>query len=253
VTEFLTFQLYGGISAWGKIAVGERRLTDFTPTKSAVVGMLGGALGVQRAEIERLRELQDSIGFAWLVEQPGTSLLDYHTTQRPVVADVKRHKPRSRRDALAIPHQETTLSTREYRENAFCRIAVWLRRVPSEPSLNDLRNALLRPWFSPYLGRRSCPLGLPRDPQIANASDPLEALRRHAANSTAWLRTRGILEPRSVSVLHFGFEDDFPTLVPQHTLSRRDTRISARPWQFRPRTEHRMQISPENYYAAEQG
>lgn len=252
MSAFLTFQLYGGLSAWGKIAVGERRQVDFPPTKSAVVGMLGGALGLRRSEIGRLHELHENIGFAWLVERLGTSLLDFHTTQRPVVADVKRYKPRSRRDSLAIPRQKTTLSTREYRENSFCRIAIWLRRAVSEPSLPDLRNAMLRPWFSPYLGRRSCPLCLPRDPQIADAADPLEALRRHAAHSTAWLRERGILEPRSANVLHFGFEDDFPTLVPEQTQSRRDTRISTRPWQFRPRSEHRMLISAEDYYAAEQ-
>ena len=55
--DFLVFQLYGVLAAWGDIAVGEYRPSLGHPTKSAVTGLLGAALGVDRSDESQHQQL----------------------------------------------------------------------------------------------------------------------------------------------------------------------------------------------------
>ncbi|MBU1741588.1 MAG: CRISPR-associated protein Cas5 [Proteobacteria bacterium] len=60
MTEFLLFRLYGPLASWGGIAVGEYRPTDAHPSKSAVLGLLAAAAGVDRADDEVHRQMERS-------------------------------------------------------------------------------------------------------------------------------------------------------------------------------------------------
>lgn len=68
---------------------------------------------------------------------------------------------------------ETLLSQREYRQNAVYSIALWPAKAPRW-SLSELAEALRRPRFVPYAGRRSNALALPFSPVLA-AADTLAA------------------------------------------------------------------------------
>ena len=46
--DILVFRLYGPMASWGEIAVGENRHTANYPSKSALLGLLGAALGIER-------------------------------------------------------------------------------------------------------------------------------------------------------------------------------------------------------------
>ena len=63
-TEFLVLRLYGPLAAWGDIACGEVRPTLIHPTKSAILGLLGAALGVRRSDEEIISRMTKSYGFA---------------------------------------------------------------------------------------------------------------------------------------------------------------------------------------------
>ena len=81
--EYLTFRLYGPLASWGQAAVGGDRPTGLCPTRSAVLGLLGAALGIKREEELRLSELQESVTVAIKQTVPTSLLRDYHTTQVP--------------------------------------------------------------------------------------------------------------------------------------------------------------------------
>ena len=57
--DYLVMRLYAPLSSWGTVAVGEDRPTVNYPTRSAVLGLLGAALGIKRSESQKLQDLSD--------------------------------------------------------------------------------------------------------------------------------------------------------------------------------------------------
>lgn len=164
MAAFLLFDLAGAMAAWGEIAVGERRGSWDRPSKSAVLGLVAGALGYTRDREDDHRALADGLGFGLLVREAGAPLRDFHTAQVP--PGDARHP--TRRAELAAPKLGTIVSWRDYRCEPWVTVALW--RVGNvAPPLERLAEALARPYFAPYLGRKSCPLGAPLRPRVIEA------------------------------------------------------------------------------------
>jgi CRISPR system Cascade subunit CasD len=175
VIDYLVFTLYGPLASWGGIAMGEARDSTMYPTRSALIGLLGAACGVDRADNERQRGLRDGYRFGIRVDAFGAPLRDYHTIQ---YGEPNRHQVfRTRRDELENGRKVgTLLSARQYRVDALANVAV--EALAGAPyTLAELRDALLRPTYVLYLGRKSCPPALPLHPKIQSAEDFREALR----------------------------------------------------------------------------
>jgi len=172
VTDYLVFTLYGPLASWGEIAVGEARQSTMYPTRSALVGLLGAACGVDRADEAGQRRVRDGYRFGLRVDAFGEPLRDYHTVQYG--EPDRRQVFRTRRDELLNARKiETLLSAREYRVDALANVAVEaLAEAPY--SLVELRQALLHPRYALYLGRKSCPPALPLNPTI-QASEHLRS------------------------------------------------------------------------------
>ena len=163
--DLLLFRLYGPMASWGEIAVGENRHTANYPSKSALLGLVGAALGIERDDEERQQQLQQGYTLAVEVLSAGQLLRDYHTAQVP--DSVGKFVYRTRRDELILGKERlgTILSSREYRSDALALIAI--RALQNAPySLEAIQDKLLRPVFHLYLGRKSCPLAAPLDPQL---------------------------------------------------------------------------------------
>ncbi|WP_211238127.1 type I-E CRISPR-associated protein Cas5/CasD [Derxia gummosa] len=191
------FQLRAPLASWGEPAVGEYRGTAEHPSQSALVGLLGAALGIDRADEAGHAALRDGFAFAVAVlgepgahrgaARAGGSLLrDYHTAQVPPRAALKGWPHRSRRDELAIPKRDLTtiLSTRDYRQNASWLVAVQAFAGARWP-LAGLAEALRRPRFVLCLGRRSCPPSAPLWPQVIDAASALSAFEDYRARQVA--------------------------------------------------------------------
>ena len=69
-----------------------------------------------------------------------------------------------RREAL-----NTVLSRREYRMDALATVALWARTSSMPYTLQEIQAALERPGYVLYLGRKSCPLALPVEPQLVSS------------------------------------------------------------------------------------
>lgn len=235
MTSFLVFRLFGPMAAWGDVAVGQKRGVTRTPSRSAMLGLLGAALGLDRFD-PKLKELHSAYGVASRTEGDGALLVDYHTTQTVDAGRVKKQPARTRRDEILRGGRDlnTILSSREYWTDLLYTVAVWAR--PEAPwGLDTLQSALLNPVFPLYLGRRSCPPGLPLRPALLEGENPVDVLRRAELDPLEQAVLRGLRLPDRFEIAW----EDFAVDVPHHVHSRRDQPGSRKTWQFSSRLEYR--------------
>ncbi|MCY3757483.1 MAG: type I-E CRISPR-associated protein Cas5/CasD [Acidobacteria bacterium] len=172
MAEFVIFTLAAPMGAFADLAGHERRHSGTWPARSALLGLVGAALGVRRDETARQQSL-----WRWRtavsVLSRGVAYRDFHTVQTVPTARIKR--PATRRDALeALESKDNPVITwRDYRSDCAFGVALWGGEDPEE-----VRNALIRPHFTLYLGRKSCPLSAPAAPKVIQAANPVEALAR---------------------------------------------------------------------------
>lgn len=165
--DHLVFTLTAALGSAGDLAGHERRGSLGWPGRSAVLGMLAAALGIERGgDFSAL----DGSSMAVAVFDQGLPLRDYHTVQTIPTAVVKR--PQSRPEALqhAGLRANTTITLRDYRVGALYGVAVW------GGDLAPLLAALKQPRFALYLGRKSCPLAAPLGARIVQADGAEAAL-----------------------------------------------------------------------------
>lgn len=231
--RYLLFRLFGPMAAWGDIAVGERRPSQHQPTKSAVLGLVAGALGVRRDDEAALARIHAGYGFACRVDAAPVSVTDYHTVQTAPTAALKGKSAVSRKDELSIPSHalKTILSSRDYLQDTASVVALW-ENDGAPSTLEEIASALERPHFTPYLGRKSCPPALPFAPRIAGAENPVAALKGADFGDASFL------EPLEVAARRFHWDGDFEGVEPLETVRRRDQAGSRVYWQFFERTEH---------------
>ena len=166
-SSVLLLRLAAPLQAWGTGSRFVRRNTDRVPSRSGLIGLLAAAKGYRRTDpLEDLLQLRIGVR----VEQAGRVERDFQTA-------------RTRDGAESMP-----LSWRFYLADAVFLAAV---EGPSD-LLDGLRQALLRPHFPLFLGRRSCPpsgklvLDLqPGDLNTALATYPWEASRAIRARHRA--------------------------------------------------------------------
>lgn len=227
--QLLVFQLQAALAAWGDVAVGEYRGTREHPGASALVGLLGAALGVRRDDEAGHAALRDGYAFAVGTVSAGKLLRDYHTAQVPGRSDLKGRPHRTRRDELAVPKRDlnTILSARDYRQGAAWAVAV--QPLPGAPhTLEALALALRQPRFVLYLGRKCCPPAAPLAPIVAETASALAALAAYLAAADP---------PATLHSLAWADEVE-AGLAPHLSVLRKDRMIRRRSWQFGDRTEH---------------
>lgn len=251
--EFLVFQLQAPLSSWGDTAVGEYRPSHAYPGVSALVGLLGAALGVRREDEAAHTALRDGYGFAVGLQANGKLLRDYHTAQVPGQAAMKKRPHSSRKDELAVPKEQlnTILSTRDYRQDAACVVAVQpFAQAPH--SLERLADALRRPKYVLYLGRKSCPPAAPLYPRIVTADSARRAFEDYRALIDNLLAEhadkfgrRPLQSPGKL--IRVAWSDGIETgLQPDLTTTRKDRPIRRRGWQFGDRSEYVALLAEEN-------
>lgn len=163
----LVFTLAATLAAMGDLAGHERRGSLAWPGRSALLGLMGAAMGVRRNDdFSALESL--SVGVA--VFDDGQPLRDYHTVQTVPTAAARR--PNSRPEALrqAAQRLNTTITLRDYRAGVLYGVVVW------GGDLAPLEKALNAPCFTLYLGRKSCSLSAPPAARIVTAGSAVEAL-----------------------------------------------------------------------------
>lgn len=215
MADFLTFHLTAALGSMGELAGHERRGSLSFPGRSALTGMLGAALGIRRdGDFSELDALQMAVA----IFDAGSVLRDFHTIQTVPMATARgtQSRPAALRQARATRRTNTTITHRDYRMAPLYGIAIW------NGDLSRLAQALRQPEFTLYLGRKSCPLAAPVDPQIIEADSPEGALQ--ALRLPSWWRGA------QASVMA---SDNRPEASRHET--RLDMATDRRAWHFAPR------------------
>jgi CRISPR system Cascade subunit CasD len=164
IEKYLIFRLYGVMASFGKPAIGKLRHSYNTPTKSQVVGLIACSHGIDREEEDKILELSKcEIGIKNI--EIGNHLLDFHIVQCP-----KSNKQYKNRLEEIQNISQNVIAEKEYVSNAVNLIA-----IKTSSDLEHMKQKLLEPEFSLFIGRLNCPLSLPLDPQIIDADNFIEA------------------------------------------------------------------------------
>jgi CRISPR system Cascade subunit CasD len=232
--DYLVFQLQAPLVAWGETAVGEFRPTANYPSESALLGLLAAALGIRREDEDAHAALRVGYGFAIGVLSSGHLLRDYHTAQVPGRVALKNRPHNSRRDELSLPKHDlnTILSTRDYRQDAASLVAVQ-DRDGAPHALSELAQALAKPRFTLYLGRKACPPALPLNPQVIVAKNALLALQAYQQA----LVDRGGGPALALERMVWGEGIELGTAYDIEFV-RKDRVLSRKHWQFGDRVEY---------------
>ena len=131
----LLLQFKAPMQSWGICAKFDNRSTEYVPSKSAVIGMIAGALGRKRNEsVDDLNNLR----FGVRVDKEGKVMHDFQTAKNPNKKTSVYGKPGIYRD---------------YLEDAAFLVGV----EGTDAFLQTIEYALKHPVFPIFLGRRSCP------------------------------------------------------------------------------------------------
>ncbi|MFC4057633.1 type I-E CRISPR-associated protein Cas5/CasD [Planomonospora corallina] len=152
----LVLRLAGPLQSWGEHSVFTQRDSLRFPTRSGLIGLLASAEGLHRG---RPLSAYEELRFTVRIDRPGIRMIDFHT----IGGGLPRGVPRP--DGTQRPRDTATMVTRrQYLADAVFTVAV----DGSDQRIDELAQALRRPHWQPYLGRRSCP---PDQPLLLRQTD----------------------------------------------------------------------------------
>ena len=153
-----------GMSAYGLQTFDVHRRVNHFPTRSAVMGLLGAAMGITRDRHQELFELSESLDIAVQVNQCGEKMVDYHTVQN-----------------FRSPQGKIQSSTKPTYREYWCDSEHTFAISAEESLIQQLSEKVKRPEFTLFLGRKSCPLLRPLFETVVEEDNPANALKRFGA------------------------------------------------------------------------
>ena len=238
--EWLVITLAAPMASFGEAPGNVQRGTADYPTRSALLGLAGAALGIRRADTNGQRALFMSFRVATRTLRSGTWMVDFHTYQS---LPSTQGQVRTRADALARrQHLNTSITQREYRADVLYE-AAYRATVRAAYTLEEVRAAFERPAYTLYLGRKSCPLSSPLAPKIVQGRTVVEAFTRYHTTPIRFRNTVVAVEDRQ----DLGHPD--ATL---RVRLRMDDPVDRSTWHFSPRREYAY-VPPRDDHAQETG
>jgi CRISPR system Cascade subunit CasD len=233
--EWLVIQLVAPLASFGELAGNVRRGGRERPGKAALLGLIGAALGVRRDDSAGQSALADGYDVAIRSWRDGEIMQDYHTIQ----SLPRGRKARTRADALARRGElVTSITLREYRCDVLHE-AAFAPRDGARWTAGQIAEALRRPVFALWLGRKSCPLGAPLAPRVVTAVSP----------ESAFISAEGFLDDGWAASLGVGADERPMRLAVEANeraslddrnvaaVRRRDVAVDRVTWRFTEREE----------------
>ncbi|MGF0103836.1 type I-E CRISPR-associated protein Cas5/CasD [Ligilactobacillus ruminis] len=164
--KVITIRLAAPLQSYGNVATFNHRTTSLHPTKSAIIGIIAAALGYRREDnnILKLNQLK----FAVRVDQPGTVMEDFQT--------VEWNKSKG-----------SKLTYREYIQDAVFLVAFG---SDDDELMDNIFNALRRPKFALFLGRRSNPPAGVLEIEMFDSYSPLAILKNKCWTASDWYKRK---------------------------------------------------------------
>ena len=160
------------IMSFGGVVVDNFGYTDPFPSASMLAGLIGNALGYDRAEGERLQVLQDRLVYAARVDRPGLPLMDFQTAA--IAKDDKGWTTRGEPEGRAGGEiRGKHIRYRHYWADRVVRVALRLEPADGPPDLDEISAALVAPARPLFIGRKPC---LPSAPILADRVEASSAV-----------------------------------------------------------------------------
>ncbi|NCA69762.1 MAG: type I-E CRISPR-associated protein Cas5/CasD [Sphingobacteriia bacterium] len=176
MAAFLILRLDGPMQAWGTHTFEDYRPANLFPTRSGLLGLIGGCLGLDRRDTDSLNALAESITFTVRADQPTSESSKEPSHIKRVQKLTDFHTVLNARKVDGSVNKNPVVSRREYLFDASFTVAVGTRD-DALFGLDRIGAALRRPYFTPTLGRRSCPIARP----LLEQDLPIEAENALAA------------------------------------------------------------------------
>jgi len=226
--DILAFQIGAPLSSWGSVAVGENRPSDLRPTHSALIGLLGAALGFERSD-PRLNQLTAAVSFSTRRDRTPTAMTDFHTMQ------TAPGKHATRANQLASTSIRTVLSRRQYLQDALFTVVAIVGET-SPVTAAEIAAALRDPRWALYVGRKSCVLSLPPHPLLIEADSLDAAFKAYDEQRPAQKRVDAAREIAIDNAFVAAGLVDASRI--HRTDTRRDVPVSRDYWRHELRQEH---------------
>ncbi len=157
MNSYLAIKLHGVMQAWGGHTYEDLRHSELIPTRSAILGILAACLGIDRHDATGMEALSGSIRMAVRMDSQPERMMDFHTVMDARKVDGK-------------PNPNPVVSRREYLCDA--KYSVLLNIAEDAVfSPDTIKKALKKPVYTPFLGRRSCPVSRPLFDTMISAVD----------------------------------------------------------------------------------
>jgi CRISPR system Cascade subunit CasD len=150
-----------GMSAYGLQTFDVHRKVNHFPTRSAIIGMLGAAMGITRAAHQELCALSEKLTIAVQVNNSGEKMMDYHTVQN-----------------FRSPQGKIQKGTKPTYREYWCDSAHSFAITANEGVILQLLEKVKAPEFNVFQGRKSCPLTRPLYERLIEADNPANALKK---------------------------------------------------------------------------
>ena len=165
MNEYLILRLKGVLQSWGGHTFEDYRPSNLFPTRSGLVGLLAACLGIDRKDLENQRALSDCFRYGVRIDETVNrfyKITDFHTVLKA-------------RRVSGKAGDNPVVSRREYLCDASFTVALKLTDTTTF-SVQRIIDHLQQPVFTPFLGRRSCPLSVPPFLSIVQAGSLIKAL-----------------------------------------------------------------------------
>lgn len=174
----ILLKLKGPMQSWGTSSHFETRTTDYYPSKSAVIGIIAASFGYKRDNDEKIQKLNE-LNFAIRIDQPGVLAKDYHIATKYKVNIDKKYK-------ISVAFDRNYVTNRYYMEDAIFVVAI---SHADDQWIDSIYHALQNPYFTPFMGRRSCPLPADFIITVTN-KDALDALQNLEWQAAKWYKRK---------------------------------------------------------------
>jgi len=230
----LAFHLDAPMQSWGTSSRFQYRETDPFPGKSAVIGLIAAALGIDKHAPDEAKSIAPLTALCFTAirlpkKHNATRLNDFHTIGGGYDKKGPLHEKSSIPKKASGPPFGTVITHRSYLTDAAFAAVLEGR----EDTLHQIHAALLNPVWGVWFGRKTCIPASPLSPVIENTpSEALATLMQWLGKDPAEIETlEGVTESEGSGAW---FQMDQPiaygqhhSTVPQAYLSRPVRRINA--------------------------
>ena len=176
--DYLIIKLQGAMQAWGGHTFEDYRPSHIFPTRSAFVGLLGACLGIDRADIQSRADLNTSFDMTVRADRRKVRTEQFGQIKEKILTMQKMtdfHTVLDARKVDGAPRKDAIISHREYLCDAEFSLALGFRDN-AVFSLENVKDAIKKPHYTPSLGRRSCPIQRPLFETVVAAENGQQAL-----------------------------------------------------------------------------